>query len=59
MDSDMDTPQDIGPETDAFAGTDFPGVHADAPNGPQESWETEAPHAWFRSAVRFRHCEWP
>src|SRR5688500_10824312 len=51
MDSDMDTRQDIEPETDAFAGADLSMVPADRPNGHQETRATDAPHAWFRAAV--------
>jgi hypothetical protein len=55
----MDTPQDMEPETDAFAGIDLSMVAADCPNWPQEIWGTNAPHSGFRSAVSFRRCDWP
>ncbi|MBT2523423.1 hypothetical protein [Arthrobacter sp. ISL-28] len=55
----MNTPQDIEPETDAFAGIDLSMVQADRPNGPQKTRGTDAPHARFRSAVSFRRCDWP
>jgi hypothetical protein len=59
MDSVKGTPQDIGAETEASAGTDLPVAPTDNPNGRQEPWGTEAPHAWFRSVIRFRRCDWP
>ena len=59
MDSDTGTPQDIEPETQAFAGTDLSAAPADDPNGPLETRGTDDPHAWFRPSVRFRRCDWP
>jgi hypothetical protein len=60
MDSDVDIiRRDIEPETDAVAGTDLSMVPADRPNGPQETWGLDAPHAEFRAAVSFRRCDWP
>lgn len=59
MDSDMDTRQDIEPETDSFAGTNLSLVPADRPNGHQETRATDAPHAGYRAAISFRRCDWP